>query len=92
MTPPQTIPDRQSVLAAESVIRPYIRRTPVFSTAASDFGLSGQPLSFKLEFMQHSGTFKARGAFANLLMREGRNVAWSRPRAATMGRRSRMRP
>jgi threonine dehydratase len=67
----QTIPDRGSILAAERVIRPYIRRTPVFSTAAEDFGLAGAPLGFKLEFMQHSGTFKARGAFANLLMGEG---------------------
>jgi len=71
MTTSQTIPDRNSILAAEPVIRPYIRTTPVFSTASVDFGLSGAPVSFKLEFMQHSGTFKARGAFANLLMRDG---------------------
>lgn len=71
MTASPNIPDRTAILAAEPVIRPYIRTTPVFSTGAADFGLSGQPLNFKLEFMQHSGTFKARGAFANLLMREG---------------------
>ena len=71
MTSEQTIPDRNSILAAEPIIRRYIRTTPVFSTAAGEFGLEGAPLSFKLEFMQHSGTFKARGAFANLLMREG---------------------
>ncbi len=71
MTTSPTIPDRSSVLAAEPIIRPYIRTTPVFSTGAADFGLPGQALNFKLEFMQHSGTFKARGAFANLLMREG---------------------
>ena len=71
MTTSQTIPDRTSILAAEPIIRPYIRTTPVFSTGAADFGLAGAPVSFKLEFMQHSGTFKARGAFANLLMREG---------------------
>jgi threonine dehydratase len=71
MTTSEPVPDRASVLAAEPIIRPYIRATPVFSTGAADFGLSGQPLTFKLEFMQHSGTFKARGAFANLLMREG---------------------
>jgi len=71
MTTSQTIPDRNSILAAEPIIRPYIRTTPVFSTGAADFGLVGAPVSFKLEFMQHSGTFKARGAFANLLMREG---------------------
>ncbi|MBN9316256.1 MAG: threonine/serine dehydratase [Devosia sp.] len=65
------VPDRNAILAAEAVIRPHIRRTPVLDTPAADFGLSGAPLNFKLEFMQHSGTFKARGAFANLLMRKG---------------------
>ncbi len=71
MTNIDLVPDHASVLAAEAVIRPHIRRTPVFTTAAEDFGLPGAPINFKLEFMQHSGTFKARGAFANLLMREG---------------------
>lgn len=70
-TTTRTIPDRNAILAAEPIIRPYIRRTPVFTTGAEDFGLAGAPLTFKLEFMQHSGTFKARGAFANLLMRAG---------------------
>lgn len=64
-------PTRDSVRAAEVVIRPHIRRTPILGTSAEDFGLSGEPIAFKLEFMQHSGTFKARGAFANMLMREG---------------------
>lgn len=66
---PQALPDLAAVAAAESIIRPHIRETPVLRTGAEDFGLTGQPLTFKLEFMQHSGTFKARGAFANLLMR-----------------------
>jgi threonine dehydratase len=66
-----SVPDRNAVLAAETVIRPHIRRTPVLETPAEDFGLRGAALNFKLEFMQHSGTFKARGAFANLLMRPG---------------------
>jgi len=66
-----TIPDRTSILAAEAAIRPHIRRTPVMSVRSADFGFTGEDLTFKLEFMQHSGTFKARGAFANLLMREG---------------------
>ncbi|MHB1101307.1 MAG: threonine/serine dehydratase [Devosia sp.] len=64
-------PTRDSVVAAEAVIRPHIRRTPVLRTPAEDFGLSGEPITFKLEFLQHSGTFKARGAFANMLMRAG---------------------
>lgn len=63
------LPPITAISAAEAAIRPHIRTTPVFATAAADFGLAGQPLNFKLEFMQHSGTFKARGAFANLLLR-----------------------
>ena len=33
------------------------------------FGLEPGPLVLKLEQLQHSGSFKARGAFANLLLR-----------------------
>lgn len=62
---------RDDVLAAEALIRPHVRRTPVIEVAAEDFGLAGAPLTFKLEFLQHSGSFKARGAFANMLMRQG---------------------
>jgi len=51
------------------LIRPYIRRTPLVAVDAADFGLPSSPLYLKLEFMQHSGSFKARGAFANLLLR-----------------------
>lgn len=65
------IPSRADVEAAEGIIRPYVRRTPVIEMPAADFGLLGAPLTFKLEFMQHSGTFKPRGAFNNLLTRAG---------------------
>jgi threonine dehydratase len=51
-------------------IRPHIRRTPVVEVDGSDFGLDGITLVFKLESLQHSGSFKARGAFTNLLTRE----------------------
>lgn len=34
-----------------------------------DFGLPGITVIFKLEMLQHSGSFKARGAFTNLLKR-----------------------
>lgn len=37
--------------------------------AAEDLGLGGAPITFKLEFLQHTGSFKARGAFTNLLTR-----------------------
>ncbi|HZR77224.1 threonine/serine dehydratase [Bradyrhizobium sp.] len=61
---------REAITAAETVIRPYIRRTPLLRLDAADFGLASAPLAFKLEFLQHSGSFKARGAFANLLLRK----------------------
>lgn len=67
----QLLPTADDVRAAAAVIRPHIRRTPVIEVLAEDFGLAGAPLTFKLEFMQYSGAFKARGAFANLLLREG---------------------
>lgn len=50
-------------------IRSWIRETPVIAADGADFGLSLSPVSFKLESLQHSGSFKARGAFANLLDR-----------------------
>ncbi|HEX2112830.1 MAG TPA: pyridoxal-phosphate dependent enzyme, partial [Alphaproteobacteria bacterium] len=53
-----------------AVIRPYVRRTPVLAADADDFGLAPAPLLFKLELLQHAGSFKARGAFANLLLRD----------------------
>jgi threonine dehydratase len=53
----------------ERLIRPYIRRTPVIEVDAVDFGLAPKSLALKLEFLQHAGSFKARGAFANLLTR-----------------------
>jgi len=66
-------PSPPEIQSAETLIRPYIRRTPVLTLAWSELGLDGATpagaLSLKLELMQHSGSFKARGAFANLLMR-----------------------
>jgi threonine dehydratase len=37
---------------------------------AADFGMAAARLSFKLELFQHAGSFKTRGAFANLLTRD----------------------
>jgi threonine dehydratase len=52
------------------LIGPHVRRTPVLEIAAADLGLDGFSPLLKLEHTQHSGSFKARGAFANLLLRE----------------------
>jgi threonine dehydratase len=62
--------DRESIAAIEQIIRPHIRRTPILETSAADFGLAPTPLTFKLELLQHAGSFKARGAFTNLLTRK----------------------
>ncbi len=61
---------RERIVATEAAIRRYIRRTPLLTSDMADFGLPPGPLTFKLEMLQHSGSFKARGAFANLLLRE----------------------
>jgi threonine dehydratase len=61
---------KQGITEVEQTIRPFIRWTPLLCTDAADFGLPSAPLALKLELMQHSGSFKARGAFANLLHRK----------------------
>src|SRR4051812_30975311 len=60
----------EAIARCEQVIRPYIRRTPVITVDGSEFGGPTGPLAIKLELLQHSGAFKARGAFTNLLTRE----------------------
>jgi threonine dehydratase len=61
---------QQSVEAVETRIRSYVRLTPVMTIDRAEFGLPPGPLTIKLELMQHSGSFKVRGAFTNLLLRE----------------------
>jgi threonine dehydratase len=60
---------RAEIEETARLIAPYVRKTPVIEVKAEDFGLGGLPLTFKLELLQHAGSFKARGAFANLLLR-----------------------
>jgi threonine dehydratase len=61
---------REQIQKTEKVIRPYIRRTPIVEVDGADFGLEWIKIVFKLELFQHSGSFKARGAFTNILTRE----------------------
>jgi threonine dehydratase len=61
--------DRAAIQEMEPRIRPWIRRTPLLQTDPRDFGLEAGSLSLKLELLQHAGSFKSRGAFANLLTR-----------------------
>lgn len=60
---------RARIRETEAVIRPYIRRTPVLIVDMEDYGEAPLPVALKLECLQHSGSFKARGAFANLIGR-----------------------
>ena len=61
---------REQIAACRQLIGAYIRRTPVIELEAADFGLPCDKLTLKLELLQCSGSFKARGAFTNLLTRK----------------------
>ena len=61
---------RTEIIRYEALIRPYVRRTPVIEIGGTDIGVESKKLVLKLELFQHSGSFKARGAFANLLTRK----------------------
>lgn len=55
---------KTEISAAAARIEPFVQVTPVMKTHG--FGLDF-PVELKLEHMQHTGTFKARGAFNTLL-------------------------
>ena len=55
---------RDDIRHAHDTIRPYLRRTPVI-----ELDLAG-PVILKLEQLQCAGSFKARGAFTSLLLRD----------------------
>jgi threonine dehydratase len=61
---------RSRIAEVAPILEPYVRRTPVARAAGEDFGLGDVRLDFKLELLQHAGSFKTRGAFLNLLTRE----------------------
>ena len=56
--------NRATITEAATRIAPFIRRTPVI-----DITMPGieKPVSLKLELFQHTGSFKPRGAFYNLV-------------------------
>lgn len=60
--------DRDAILETQRLIAPHLRRTPMLAIDRAELGLAPGPLALKLELMQHSGSFKARGAFASLLL------------------------
>ena len=56
------------IRTAHARIAPHIRRTPVIEVEAGAFGTA--PVALKLEQMQHTGSFKVRGAFNSILAGE----------------------
>ena len=65
---PVTI-DAPAIARTHELIQPHVRLTPVLGASGAALGLAPFSLTLKLELLQHSGSFKARGAFANLLRR-----------------------
>ena len=59
---------RDAITRAAARIAPHVRRTPVVDVSVAGVTL---PVTLKLELLQHSGSFKARGAFNTLLQAEG---------------------
>ena len=60
--------DRAAITAAAGRLEPHIRVTPVIDVLAGDLGVDGSgTLALKLEHLQHTGSFKARGALNALL-------------------------
>src|ERR1051325_12243549 len=61
---------RERIQQTERLIRPHIRRTPILEVDGADFSLDSITIVFKLELFQQAGSFKARGAFTNMLTRD----------------------
>lgn len=66
---PLALPSRADIAATADRLSPLVRRTPVVNVDARDLGLAARrsPVVLKLELLQHAGSFKARGAHAQLL-------------------------
>jgi threonine dehydratase len=61
------VPER--IRATATLLAPHIRRTPILEIDGSDVDLGVRRVGLKLELLQCAGSFKARGAFTNLLTR-----------------------
>jgi threonine dehydratase len=60
------IPSLDDIAEQHMALTPWVARTPTFEK--HDFPtLEGTPVNFKFELLQASGSFKARGAFSNIL-------------------------
>ncbi len=60
-------PSRAEITAAAERIAPHVRRTPVIEVDGTELEMPGVRLLLKLEQLQHTGSFKPRGAFNRVL-------------------------
>ena len=58
---------RAAIEATAQKIAPYVRKTPVMDVTLSGVTV---PVALKLELFQHTGSFKARGAFSTVIGRD----------------------
>jgi len=63
---PPVIPTPDDIERAWMVISDHVRVTPIVHVAAGELGLP-TPAVLKLELLQHTGSFKVRGAFHRVL-------------------------
>ena len=71
---PDRAPDGAAIAAAAARIAPWVRRTPLLTAHWGEY-----PIELKLECLQVSGSFKARGAFARLIRARERALALGQP-------------
>ena len=64
------IPTPAMIAQVRRELAPFVVTTPVFARRGIAAGPDGAVLEFKFELLQNAGTFKARGAFANILALE----------------------
>lgn len=70
MTADDTLPDlpeRADVEAAARRLSGHLRATPVVTASGEDGAAGAASVTFKCEFLQHTGSFKVRGAFNRVL-------------------------
>jgi threonine dehydratase len=61
--------DKTEIQSASHRIAGHVRQTPVLALEEKAFGINAQ-IHLKLEFLQHAGSFKPRGAFNCILSSE----------------------
>ncbi len=62
-----SVPSGAEIDAAAERLAPYIRHTPVIEVDGADLEIPGVRVFLKLELLQHTGSFKTRGAFNRII-------------------------